>query len=79
MKIGQQELMPPINYDKIKAKKKFKVITEPDQDSGPENPRSPDLEDDDYNQIFKMETLPKYGRNADVSNSVSFNTQNEEP
>jgi hypothetical protein len=46
--IGQQEVINPINYDKTKAKKKYKVISDQPTDYTPENARSPELEEDEF-------------------------------
>jgi hypothetical protein len=62
-------MVNPINYDKNKAKKKFKVIKEiensRDHKSPSFMPKSDVLEDDEFNNSFKMSKLPIYDDKKD--------------
>ena len=71
-------MVDPVNYDKQKAKKKFKVIKDLTQ-SG-EDHKSPDLhaetpEDDEFNTSFKMSKQAIYDgaqKKAEEAHNFSF-------
>jgi hypothetical protein len=77
--IGLQEMAEPVNYDKCKAKKKFKVKDVQSKSPSLLPKSDMNVDEEDFNNSLKMEKNPIYDKADDQSLHISFNTQLEEP